>query len=177
MLTVSVSVFAPPDPLLPRSFVVMVKVAAPLKPSVGVKLMPFKAALMLLIVPWNVIVASAVPSPLHPPQPKFRPLVPLSVNVPLVAVSVTWIAFGPASTSVTEIWLPAPLENVSGVFWLVLCGPGTTFTGASFTALMVIPFVAVLLLLAPSLTMKLTVRAAVGLSLLVENVTERSAVW
>src|SRR6185295_17055554 len=112
MLTVSVSDLAPPDPVLPRSFVVMVNKAAPLKPSVGVKLMPLRAVLMLLMVPWNVIDESAVPSPEHPPQAKFRPATPLSVSVPLVTVSDTWMTLVPASTSATEIWLPLPLENV-----------------------------------------------------------------
>ena len=35
----------------------------------------------------------------------------------------------PASASATEIWLPLPLENVSGVFDAVPCGPGTVLTG------------------------------------------------
>jgi hypothetical protein len=77
----------------------MVKLAAPLKPAVGVKLIPFKAVLMLAMVPVKVIVASAVPSP----TVKLRPLVPLRVSVPLVAVSVTWMLFDPASGSATEI--------------------------------------------------------------------------
>src|SRR6201988_1401162 len=44
------------------------------------------------------------------------------------------MAFLPASGSATEIWLPLPLENVSGVFWFVACGPGTVLTGGSLTA-------------------------------------------
>ena len=151
----------------------IVKDAAPLKPAVGVKVMPLRAVLMLAMVPVKVIVASAVPSP----TVKARPAVPESVNVPLVTVSVTWTAFVPASTSATEIWLPLPLEKTNGVFWLVLCGPGTVFTGASFTALIVMPRVAGVLVLLPSSAMKVIVRDVVGLSLLFAYVTERSAVW
>ena len=100
--------------------------------------MPFRAALTFTSVPRKVIVASAVPSPAPVPfaslKLKLRPEVVLSVRVPLVAVSVTWMLFPPASRSATEIWLPLPLEKVSGVFCGVPCGPGTVFTGASLTA-------------------------------------------
>ena len=161
MFTESVSESGPPVPLLPWSFVVIVTLAVPLKPKFGVKLIPLSAALILAMVPVKVIVASAVPSP----TVKARPLVPLSVNVPFVAVSVTWMALVPASTSETAIRLPPPLENVSGVFCAVLCEPGTVLTGASSTAVILMPRVACPVLV-PSFAVKVTVLDAVGFSLL-----------
>ena len=63
--------------------------------------MPARAALMFASVPVNVIVASAVPSPVL----KLSPVRPLSVSVPLVAVSVTWSEPPAASTSLMLIRL------------------------------------------------------------------------
>ena len=54
---------------------------------------------MSAIVPVNVIVASAVPSPVR----NDKPVTPLSVSAPLVAVSVTCIEPPPASTSAIVI--------------------------------------------------------------------------
>ena len=81
------------------------------------------------IVPTNVMVGSSVPSPV----PKVRPVVLPSVSVPLVAVSVTMTGLLPASTSLTEIALPPAVEKTRAVSSSVVCAPGTTFTGASFT--------------------------------------------
>ncbi len=85
MFTVSVSLKAPPDPVLPKSLVTIWILAAPLKLAVGVKLMPLSAALMLLIVPVITIVEFAVPLPVV----KLSPVVPLKVIAPLAAVKVT----------------------------------------------------------------------------------------
>ena len=93
----------------------------------------WKWVLMFAIVPVNVIVPSAVPSPTL----KLRPVMPLSVIVPLVAVSVTWTEDEAASTSLMLIWLELPLEKTSAVSSLVLWAAGTVLTGASFTALTV----------------------------------------
>ena len=63
MVTVSLSVRVPPVPVLPWSLVTIWRLAAPEKPAVGLKLSPASAVLTAVIVPVNVIVASAVPSP------------------------------------------------------------------------------------------------------------------
>ena len=63
IVTTSVSLKAPPVPVLPKSSVVTVTVAVPLKDVVGVKVDPSKAVLISAIVPVNVIVVSSVPSP------------------------------------------------------------------------------------------------------------------
>ncbi len=63
MLMVSVSLCAPPLPVLPWSLVVICKLAAPLKSAVGTKLNPSSAALRSASVPVKVITASATPSP------------------------------------------------------------------------------------------------------------------
>ena len=47
--------------------------------------------------------AVTAPVPLPSLKLKLKPVVPLSVSVPLVAVSVTWMLFVPASGSATEI--------------------------------------------------------------------------
>ena len=85
MVTVSVS-----ESALPRAAVALVvgddlQAGRAVEVGGGVNARPFRAALMLAIVPVKVIVASAVPSP----AVNVRPVVPLSVIVPLVAVSVT----------------------------------------------------------------------------------------
>ena len=86
--------------------------------------------------------------------------------------------FDPASGSATEIWLPLPLENTSGVFWAVPCGPGTVFTGGALTAVTLMVLVAAVLGSAPSLTIQETVRGEVdGLSDVLLYLTERKAVW
>ena len=99
----------------------IVRLAAPLKPSDGVKTRPFNAALMLAAVPMKVADASPVPVPLL----KLSPAVPDRVIVPLPAVSV--ISRGLESTSLTLIaWAPA---SVSGVLNAVLCAPGMLLIG------------------------------------------------
>ena len=55
--TVSSSLFAPPGPVFPRSFETRRRLAAPLYPVVGAKLSPFRAVLIAVCVPVNVIVA------------------------------------------------------------------------------------------------------------------------
>ena len=84
MFTVSVSLSAPPEPVLPRSFVLICRLAAPVKFAVGTKLSPFNAVLIAETVPVNVVVASFTPSPAL----KVNPLVVVSVIVPFVAASV-----------------------------------------------------------------------------------------
>src|SRR5215204_4387251 len=111
--------------------------AAPVKLVVGLNDMPFSAILMAVSGPVKIIVASAVPSPLM----NERPAVVLSVSVPFVAVNVILTWFEAASPSATETWLPLPLENTFAVFTTVVCGPGTVFTGPSFTSLTLIVIV------------------------------------
>jgi hypothetical protein len=48
----------------------------------------------------------------------------------------------------------------------MVCGPGTVFTGASFTAVIAMPRVADPAVLMPSVTVNVIVRDAVGSSLL-----------
>ena len=83
MATVSVSVWAPPEPVLPWSLVVTVRLAVPLKLPVGWNTRPLRAVLMLASVPVTVTVP--VPLPLT-----VRPEVPARVSTPLVTASVTW---------------------------------------------------------------------------------------
>ena len=72
--------------------------------------MPSRAVFISAIVPSNVIVASAVPLPIM----NDRPAVPMVIT-PFVEVRVTRISLAPASTSLTEIRLPFPVENMSAV--------------------------------------------------------------
>src|SRR5262249_2147625 len=118
------------EPVLPWSLVLIASDAAPVNPLVGSNDKPFSAPLILASVPVNVIVESAVPSPVL----KERPPIPFRVIVPFAAVSVTCSEPGPASTSAIEMWLPLPLDNTSDVSWLVLWAAGTVLTGASLTA-------------------------------------------
>ena len=116
-----------------------------MKSALGVKLMPARAALTSLINPVNDIDTSPVPLPLT----NASPLVPLSVMVPLVAVSVICTALAPASTSLMLIRFALPAEKTSGVSSLVLCAPGTELTGASLTALTVMLTVSVSVIAPP----------------------------
>src|SRR5215510_4759409 len=127
MATESLSLRAPPEPVLPWSLVVTVRLAAPLKLPVGANTRPLRAVLMLARLPVTVTVA--VPLPLT-----VRPEVPASVSTPLVAASVTWTLLLPASTSAIEMALPLAVENVSVPSSLMVCAPGTVLTGASLTA-------------------------------------------
>ena len=88
MATESLSVRAPPEPVLPRSLVATVMLAAPLKLPVGANTRPLRAVLMLARLPVTVTVP--VPLPLT-----VRPAVPARVSTPLVAVSVTWTLLEP----------------------------------------------------------------------------------
>jgi hypothetical protein len=90
--------------------------------------------LIALIVPSNVIEASAVPSPEQAPQAKLRPAVLERVSVPFVAVRETRTAAAPASGSAIEIWLAPPKENVLDASSFVVCAPGTVLTGGWLTA-------------------------------------------
>ena len=114
---------------------------------------------MAAAVPRKVIVASAVPSP----AVKLRPVVPASVRLPLVTLSVTWLFAPAASRSAIEIWLPLADEKTLAVSSLVLCAPGTVLTGASLTAVTVMLLLAVALLNAvePPLLVVSAVRPAV----------------
>jgi hypothetical protein len=111
VVTASVSVRGPPDPVLPRSLVVTTMVAVPSKFGFGVRTRPSSAVPTADTVPRNVVVASATPSP----AVKLTPPVPPSVTVPLVAVSVVWTRPVPASRSATTIPLPAAAKNTSTV--------------------------------------------------------------
>src|SRR5882724_9205196 len=130
MATASTSVWAPPEPVLPRSLVVTVRLALPLKLPAGANTRPFNAVLMLARVPVTVTVPVPLPETV-------RPAVPARVSTPLVAASVTWTLLLPASTSAMEMALPAAAENVSVPSSFMACAAGTVLTGASFTALTV----------------------------------------
>ena len=140
--TVSVSVSGPPEPVLPRSLVRIVRPAVPANEAVGVNFMPFIAALMFVIVPVKVMEVSAVPSP---PR-NVRPVSPPSVMVPLAAVNVTCTGLVPASASAMEIALPLAAEKTCEVPWTIVWVPGTVLTGAVFTELTAIVLLAVALL-------------------------------
>ena len=88
---------------------------------------------MFVMFPVNVIVGSPTPSPTE----KVKPVVPLRIIVPLVAVSVTCTAEEPASASLMLIRLIPAWKN-RAVSSFVVCAPGTVFTGASFTGVMLI---------------------------------------
>ena len=96
-------------------------------------MVPSRAALISSTVPTKVVVASSTPSPV----PKVSPAVLPSVSVPLVADSVTMTGLLPASMSPIDSRLPRADENTSGVSSGVTCGPGTSPTGASLTAVTV----------------------------------------
>ena len=127
--TSSLSVCAPPLPLPPRSSVAMVSSALPANSESGMKVMPSSATLMAAIVPVKVIAASSPPSP----EVKVSPAVPASVSVPWLAVRVTSTGLVPASASPMEIAFAFPVAKTSAVSWVVVCGPGTTLTGALFS--------------------------------------------
>ena len=154
IVTVSVSLRVPPLPVLPRSLVTILRLAAPVKLVVGLKLRPARAALMLPMVPVNIIVASAVPSPAL----KVRPAMPDSVVTPLVLTSWTCTEFVAASRSLIEMRLLFADENTSATFLAVVCVAGTPLTGPSLTAATAIVRLEVLLSRMPSLTMNVTVR-------------------
>ena len=130
---------------MPWSSVVMASDAAPLKSAVGVKVIPFSRLLMFARVPVKVMVASAVPSPTR----NVSPAVDASVIVPLVPVSVTFIAAPPASTSLIVIRFPLAVSKVRTESSLTDCAPGTVLTGGSLTALTVMLTVSVSLLAPP----------------------------
>src|SRR5882672_10581155 len=136
MATVSTSVLAPPEPVLPKSLVVTVRLALPLKLPVGANTRPFNAVLMLARLPVTVTVPVPLPETVSPD-------VPASVSTPLVAASVTWTFELPASTSAIEMALPAAVLKVSVPSSFMACATGTVFTGASFTALTVMATVSV----------------------------------
>ena len=129
----SVSLCAPPEPLLPRSLVVTVNPPMPAKPLVGVKVIPSSAALMFASVPVNVIVVFSVPLP----TVKVSPERVESVTRPLVAVSVTRSVPPPPSMSEMVIWFWLAALKTSGTLMLVAWSGGMVFTGASLTALTV----------------------------------------
>src|SRR6185503_7536975 len=134
--------------------------AAPVKSAVGLKVKPFNAVFTADKRPLKTTVVSLAPVPVV----IVKPAVVLRLTVPFVAVNVTLIGFALRSTSATEIWFALPLENTFVVSSLVVCGPGTVFTGASFTAVIAMPRVADPPLI-PSFAVKVIVRDAVGLSL------------
>src|SRR5262252_9545368 len=127
MATESTSVSGPPEPVLPWSLVVTVRLAAPLKLPVGWNTKPLRAVLMLARLPVTVTVP--VPLPLT-----VRPVVPARMSTPLVAASVTWTLLLPASTSAMEMALPLATLKVSVPSSFMVCAAGTLFTGASLTA-------------------------------------------
>ena len=108
------------------------------------------------------MVASVAPSPVV----KDRPLVCARVRRPLLTVSVTCRDALPASTSKTEMALPLPDENTSGVSSFTLCVPGVAWTGASLSEATDIWRVTAALVRLASLALKVMVRTGVpGFSL------------
>ncbi len=97
ILILSESVSVPPVPVFPKSLVVMVSTAVPLKFAVGLNVSVANAALISVCVPRNTKLPSAVPSPVI----NAKPATPASVNVPLVTESVTSKSLLPASRSST----------------------------------------------------------------------------
>ena len=108
-------------------------------------------------VPRSVIVAV----PLAPAKIVALPA-SVTLTVPLVALS--WTSMFPlASTSLTVIALPLPLEKTSVAPLATVCAPGTVFTGASFVAVTVkLKLVAPIEPPAPSLTVNVKPSAAVS---------------
>ena len=137
--TVSVSLWGPPAPVLPRSLVVNLILAPPVKLAGGANCSPFRPALTAANVPVKVMVTSAVPSP----AVKLSPAVPPRVRIPFVAASVTFTGLLPTSTSLTLIRFPLPLENTRTVFLAITWAPGTVFTGALLTGVTVMATVSV----------------------------------
>ena len=90
-------------------------------------------------VPVIWMAASSVPSP----WVNVSPFVPDNVSEPLPTDNVVVTGPAPASTSVTEIGLPLPLENVRVVSSSIVCAAGTWLTGGSFTHVTVTETVAV----------------------------------
>ncbi len=125
MVLVSVSVNAPPEPVLPRSSVTIVKVTLPFMLAIGVKRgfdAPAKKALIFAIVPDNATELVPDPATVTPP-------LVVADNVPESTDKVTFIAPDPASTSAIDN--PAKANVVSS---FVLKLAGKVLTGASFTA-------------------------------------------
>ena len=87
IVTESVSVFAPPVPVLPKSSVSICKDISPVKLLSGLKLIPLKAALISLTEPVKVMEEL-----LLLPAVKVNPVVPLKVIVPVVLLSLTSVA-------------------------------------------------------------------------------------
>src|SRR5262245_3426250 len=122
-VTVSVSLCAPPTPVLPWSVVATVSTTGAVPPGAVVKptLEPARKALMLPTVP--VSVSAPVPEP-----PTATPPPDVAARVPDGTDSVTSIALAPASTS--AIAIPVIALAMSSV---TVIEAGTAFAGASFT--------------------------------------------
>ena len=85
---------------------------------------------MSLRMPVKVIVASPEPSPTM----NARPVVPLKLSNPLVAVSVTRTGSGSASASEIQIALPSVEENTRSLSSSIVCDTGAELAGGSLTA-------------------------------------------
>src|SRR5436305_588432 len=81
----SVALCAPPEPVLPWSFVIKLIAAEPLKLDAGVNVRPFKAVLMSAAVPENTILLLCDPLPVV----KVKPFVPFKDIEPFDADNVT----------------------------------------------------------------------------------------
>ena len=128
MVAVSVSLRAPPEPVLPPSLLVMVSVTLPLALAAGVNtgwLAPAASqALMLATVPVSVSVPVPEPVTVTPPDE-------VPARVPEATPSVT--ETGLAAASISAMARPARATLVSS---LVVNDTGKVLTGASLTALM-----------------------------------------
>ena len=157
IVTLPLACRAPPEPLLPRSLTVTSMPAAPA--PVAVKTSVASAALRSAWLPRTTTVVSLLPVP----PSRVRPVMVPKVTVPLppaTVLSVNCSAALPASRSERVIVLPLAVENASDVSCGVACAPGKVSTGASLTAVTVIPRLALAVLAPPlpllprSLTLK-----------------------
>ena len=129
IVNVSVSVCAPPDPVLPRSEVAMVtRIAAVVFGAVYV--MPFNAVLTTATVP--VTCTLFVPEPVTVAAEAAGTKLPLPAGTLIVTCTLP----APASTSATLGALAAESASVPDA--ATCCVAGTVLTGASLTAVTVI---------------------------------------
>ena len=131
---VSESVCSPPAPVLPRSLVVSVMVALPLKFDAGWRVRPFEEARVLLIAARGAVMVRPA-DPLPTTWPAVTPAVTAvsRVSVPVVLTSETWMLALPASTSAIE--RPGSASATSSS---VAKDGGAVLTGGSLTAVTVI---------------------------------------
>ena len=158
IVTAPLACLAPPEPVLPKSSIVMSMRAAPA--PVAEKLSVPSAALRSASVPRSTTLVSFVPVPLTSVNPAVLP----NDSVPLASALVLKVSCTlelPASTSETVIALAEAAPKVNGVGCGVACAPGRPSRGASLTATTLIAMLplAVLAPPLPLLPRSLTLRS------------------